>query len=176
MLKPARAIIALCSALGLASTASAQDTSVQIRFTVGDESNRRQGYIDRLTLDSLYLRVRGTDTTAAFARKSIRSLEREHRSHPARAAGIGCLAVGVPLGAFIFSGTHDPDSPGLEKIFGVLGFGVGCGVGALGGSILSLSRRSEWEPWILPGLDSDDSNAGAFGDVHRVHYIVVPHA
>jgi hypothetical protein len=137
---------------GLAPAANAQDALRQIRFItasgVGD--HRWQGYIERLTPDSLHVRVRGTDTVAAFSRAVVRSVERERESHPGRAAGIGCLAVGTALGALGYFGTNDPDSPGLEKVAGVLGLGVGCALGAVGGVIVSAVRSRGWEPWLLP--------------------------
>jgi hypothetical protein len=140
----------LSTAVWSAPAASAQDRSVQVRFTTAVENTAWQGYIDRLSADSLYLRIRGTDTVVAFSRSEIRSLERERQIHPGRAAGFGCLALGIPLGAIAYTHTHDPDSPGLEKVLGVVGFGIGCGVGALGGFIGSVSRAHDWEPWVFP--------------------------
>ena len=134
--------------LTVASSASAQDASRQIRFNV--DARQWQGFIERLTPDSLYLRVRGTDSIGAFSRSAISSVERERVSHPGAAAGIGCLAIGAPLGALGYFGTHDPDSPGIEKVAGVLGFGVGCVVGALGGFLLETVSSHGWEPWPLP--------------------------
>src|SRR6476661_6692173 len=117
------------SALGvLASAAGAQELTRQVRFIGGSPSGgvqQWQGYIERLTPDSLYLRVRGTDSVAAFLRTGISSVERERSVSLAAGAGVGCLAVGVPLGALGYFGTHDPDSPGIEKVAGVLGFAVG---------------------------------------------------
>ena len=147
-----RIIVLLYSTLGLGSAANAQDMARQVRFsTTSAAGDRRwQGHVERLTPDSLYLRVRGTDTIAAFPRKVIRSVERERRVHAGRAAGVGCLTLGAGLGALGYFGTHDPDSPGLEKTAGVLGLVVGRGVGAVGGLIVSAVRSHEWEPCVLP--------------------------
>lgn len=115
-----------------------------------DGDRRWQGFVERLTGDSLYLRLLGTDSIAAFSRNAIRSVERRNPSRPGRAVGIGCLALGGALGALGYFGTHDPDSPGLEKTAGVLGLAAGCGLGAVGGLVVSAVRHRDWEPWILP--------------------------
>ena len=135
-----------------ASAANAQDVTRQIRFIAPDAGgdHQWQGYIERLTPDSLHLHARGTDTIAAFSRTAVRSVERERVVHPGRAAGIGCLAVGSAFGGLGYFGTHAPDSPGLEKVVGVLGFGVGCGLGAAGGFVVSGVRARGWDPWLLP--------------------------
>lgn len=142
----------LCTTAGLPSVANAQEAPRQVRFVTATVAGdlRWQGYLEQVTPDSLRLRVRGTDTIAAFSRSSIRSVERERLVHPGRAVGVGCLAVGAALGALGYFGTHDPDSPGLEKIAGALGLGVGCVVGAAGGFIVSAVRGRGWEPWLLP--------------------------
>jgi len=145
--------IGLCSLiLGLASTVDAQEVPRQVRFTTtaGGGDHRWQGRFERLTRDSLYIGPFGTDTTAAFSRTAIGSLERGRLVHSGRAAGIGCLALGAALGALGYFGTHDPDSPGLEKTAGVLGLAVGCGVGAVGGFLVSVVRGHGWEPWTPP--------------------------
>ena len=142
----------LCITVGIVSGLHAQDVPRQIRFVVATDAGERgwQGYLARLTPDSLQLRVRGTDTIATFSRSVVRSVERVHRRSPGQAAGVGCLAAGAALGALGYFGTHDPDSPGLEKVAGGLGLIVGCGVGALGGLAVAAVRGHGWEPWVLP--------------------------
>src|SRR5215475_11301588 len=128
MTRRTRIIGLLYATVWPASAAHAQELSRQVRFitasVVGEQ--QWQGYLERLTPDSLQLRVRGTDTIAAFSRRAVRSVEREIIINPGRAASVGCVTVGGALGALGFFGTHDPDSPGLEKTLGVLGFAVGC--------------------------------------------------
>jgi hypothetical protein len=125
-----------------ASAANAQELSRQVRFITASVAGDQQwqGYLERLTPDSLQLRVRGTDTIAAFSRPAVRSVERERVVNPGSAARVGCVTVGAALGALGFFGTHDPDSPGLEKTLGVLGLAVGCAGGAVGGLVVSATR------------------------------------
>jgi hypothetical protein len=156
MLRRLHIIGLVCTAISLARDARAQDPSRQdlsrqVRFIGASASRvqRWQGYIERVTPDSLYLRVRGTDSTATFLRSSISSLERERIVNTGAVVGAGCLAVGVPLGALGYFGTHDPDSPGLQKVAGALGFVVGCGAGAVGGLIVSAVRAHGWEAWTI---------------------------
>jgi len=146
----------VCTAISLAPDARAQDASRhdlsrQVRFIGPSASGvqRWEGYIERVTSDSLYLRVRGTDSTATFLRSSISSLERERVVNVGAAVGTGCLAVGVPLGALGYFGTHDPDSPGIEKLVGAVSFVAGCGIGAIGGLIVSGIRAHGWEAWTI---------------------------
>jgi len=134
-----------------AGTASAQSDPQEVRFRAeGGRGGHWQGYLERLTHDSVYLRVRGTDTVAAFSRLAVDSVERRRLVKVPRAVVIGCLAVGGPLGALGYFGTHDPDSPGIEKTVGAVAFVVGCGVGAIGGAIVSAAHGHQWEPWTLP--------------------------
>jgi len=136
----------------LAPAAIAQDPSRPIRFTTADAAgvHHWEGFFEGLTPDSLFVRFRDADSVSAFARSAIGSVERQREIHGLRNVGIGCLAVGAPLGALGFFGTHDPDSPGLEKIAGVLGFGAGCVAGGIGGLVVSAVRRNGWERWSLP--------------------------
>jgi len=134
-----------------ASKASAQSDPQEVRFLEeGGRGGHCQGYLERLTHDSLYLCVRGTDTVAAFSRLAIDSVERRRLVKVPRAVAIGCVAVGGPLGALGYFGTHDPDSPGIEKTVGAVAFVVGCGVGAIGGAIVSAVHGDRWERWTLP--------------------------
>jgi hypothetical protein len=134
-----------------ANVANAQGGPQEVRFLAqGMSGGHWQGYLERLTRDSLYLRVRGTDTVAAFSRLALDSVERLRLVKVPRAVGIGCLAVGGPLGALGYFGTHDPDSPGIEKMVGAVGFVVGCGLGAIGGAIVAAVHGPRWEPWTLP--------------------------
>lgn len=136
----------------LAPAAIAQDPYRPIRFTTADTAgvHHWQGFFEGLTPDSLYIRFRDADSISAFSRSAIGSVERQREIHSLRTVGIGCLAVGAPLGALGYFGTHDPDSPGLEKIAAVLGFGAGCLAGGVGGLIVSAVRRNGWERWALP--------------------------
>jgi len=152
MIRRARIIGLLYAAAWPASAANAQGLSRQVRFITASAAGAQQwqGYLERLTLDSPQLRVRGTDTIAAFSRLAVRSVERERIVNPRRAAGVGCVTAGAALGPLGFFGTHDPDSPGLEKILGVLGFAVGCAGCTVGGLIVSAARSRGWESWALP--------------------------
>ncbi|CAN5919676.1 hypothetical protein BH11GEM1_BH11GEM1_21280 [soil metagenome] len=159
MTRSAQIIGLLFTMVGSAPRTSAQGLPQQVRFTTADSSGDRrwQGRLERLTFDSLQLRVGGADTIAAFSRSAVHSVARQHRAlTPARAAGAGCLTGGVVLSALGFFGTHDPDSPGLEKLAGVLGLVVGCGAGAGVGFVVSLARGERWEAWVLP--DSEPSS------------------
>lgn len=141
----------LCMTLGLASALGAQSVPPQVRFlTASDGGNRKwQGYITELTPDSLRLRVGGTDSMVVFSRSVIHSVERQH-PESGRAVGMGCLTVGGLFGAVGYFGTHDPDSPGIEKQVGVLALVVGCVVGGVGGLIVDTVQHRSWEPWVLP--------------------------
>ena len=146
-------ILAVISSMAvLTPAASAQEPYRRIRFTTADSSgvHRWEGFLESVTRDSLYVRIRDVDSISAFSRTAIGSLERQRDIHRLRSVGIGCLAVGASLGALGYFGTHDPDSPGLEKIAGALGLGVGCLAGGLGGLIVSAIPHREWEPWVLP--------------------------
>jgi len=134
-----------------ATPAYAQSLPQEVRFLAGGtRAVHWQGYLERLTRDSLFVRVRGTDTVAAFARTAVDSVERQRLVKIPKAASVGCLTVGGALGALGYFGTHDPDSPGLEKTVGVVGAVVGCGIGAIGGLVASAIRGHQWEPWTLP--------------------------
>jgi hypothetical protein len=152
MLWRARLLSLLSATAVLAPPAIAQDPYRPIRFTTADTGGLHhwEGFFEGLTHDSLYVRFRDADSISAFARSAIGSVERQRDIHALRKVGIGCLAVGAPLGALGYFGTHDPDSPGLEKIAGVLGFGVGCAVGGIGGLIVSAVDHNGWERWSLP--------------------------
>lgn len=140
-------IAVICST----TRAHAQGVPQEVRFlSQGPRGDRWQGRLERLTRDSLYLRVRGSDTVLAFSRLAVDSVERSRLVRIPTAVAIGCVAVGGALGALGYFGTHDPDSPGLEKTAGAVGLVVGCGVGAIGGLIVSAVRAHQWEPWTLP--------------------------
>jgi hypothetical protein len=158
--------VVLCMTLGLASALGAQSVALRVRFlTTSDTGTRKwQGYIAELTPDSLRLRVGGTDSIVVFSRSVIRSVERERPDQSARAAGMGCLTGGGLLGALGYFGTHDPDSPGLEKQVGVLALVVGCAVGGVAGLIVDAAQHDSWEPWVLP--DSIPSSVPSNGALH----------
>jgi hypothetical protein len=145
-------VLAFSCTLAVAPAAKAQELPRHVRITVGTAAAeaRWEGSPERLSPDSLYLRVRGADTVAVFSRTAIRSAERRRVVNSGRIVGAGCVAGGVALGALGYFGTHDPDSPGLEKTFGLIGLGVGCLVGGAGGIIVSAVRGHGWEPWTLP--------------------------
>ena len=138
-------------AAAVAPAAGAQSSPQEIRFlSQTGQSGYWHGYLERLTPDSLYLRVYGRDSIAAFSRLAVDSVQRPRLVKVPRAVGIGCLALGGPLGALGYFGTHDPDSPGIEKTVGAVAFVVGCGVGAIGGAIVAAVHGNQWEPWTLP--------------------------
>jgi len=146
-------IIGLLSAMvTLGVGASAQDVPRHIRFvtTAAAGDVRWEGDLEWLTPDSLGLRLRDADTTAVFPRTLIGSVERERPVHQGQAAGVGCLTGGIALGVLGLVGTHDPDSPGLETKVGAFGAVVGCGLGAVGGLLISATHRDTWDPWPLP--------------------------
>jgi len=144
----------LCATVASAPEARAQDLPKQVRFITADFTgeHRWRGRLERLTPDSLELRVSGADTIAAFSRTAVRFAERQHLAlSPGRAAGVGCLTVGAALGAVGFLGpNHSGDYSGLKNIAGVFGLVAGCGVGAVGGLLVSAARGQRWEPWLLP--------------------------
>ena len=142
------AVTVFCTTIGTARAARAQ----LVRFVADsrDGSDRWTGYVERLTRDSLYLRCCHVDSVAVFPRTALRSVERQRVVNVKRAVGVGCLAVGGPLAALGYFGTHDPDSPGLEKTVGAVAGVVGCAVGAVGGLLVSAARADKWEPWPLP--------------------------
>jgi len=152
MTRSARMIGLLCASAALARSAEAQ-AGPQVRFTTTDSTGNHEwtGRLEWVTPDSLRVVVPGTDKIVAFSRAVVRGVERRRWTvSPARAAGIGCLATGAALGALGYFGTHDPDSPGLEKIAGVIGAVGGCAAGALGGLVTSAVRGHRWESWSLP--------------------------
>jgi hypothetical protein len=152
MNRSARAIGLVCALAALARSAAAQKLP-QIRFTMVDASGHHEwsGGVAWVSRDSLHLFVDSSGRIAAFSRSSVSGVERRRwKVSPAKAAGIGCLVTGGALGALGYFGTHDPDSPGLEKTIGVIGAVVGCGAGAIGGLVTSAVRGHRWEPWALP--------------------------
>jgi hypothetical protein len=157
----------LCMTLGLASALGAQSIHRQVRFLTDSDGGIRkwQGYVTELTPDSLRLRVGGSDSIVVFSRSAIRSVEREPPDRSERAAGVGCLIGGGVLGALGYFGTHDPDSPGLEKQVGVLALVVGCAVGGVGGLIVDAVQPKSWEAWVLP--DSIPSSVPSNGALHQ---------
>lgn len=87
---------------------------------------------------------------ATFARNGISTVEREPPVRSERAVKVGCLGVGALLGVIGYFGTHDPDSPGLEKTVGALSLAVGGVVGAVGGLLGAVVQNKDWEAWVLP--------------------------
>jgi len=152
MIAQLRFIGVLPALMVLPNEVAGQEAPSRVRFvaTGAMEDVRWQGAFERLTTDSLYIRVRVADTMAAFSRTTIRSVERDAPTRAGRTAGIGCLVLGTALGAQGYFGTHDPDSPGLENRIGVLSFVVGCAVGAFFGPIVSGNHGEHWQPWVLP--------------------------
>jgi hypothetical protein len=125
----------------------------RIRFVVVRDgaSGELVGRLQSVTADSIGVRFANVDTVVFFARRSVTRLERERRRlGPGRGALLGCVSGGVLLGVYGYSTTHDPDSPGIERVAGVLGGAVGCGAGALIGLFLG-SRSPQWEPFTLDG-------------------------
>lgn len=144
-------VFAATIAAAIAPGAGAQTVPQEVRFIAPPgRAGHWQGYLERLTPDSLYLRVHGSDSVAAFSRFAVDSVQRPRLVKVPRAVSIGCLALGGPLGALGYFGTHDPDSPGIEKTVGAVALVVGCGVGAIGGAIVAAVHGHQWEPWILP--------------------------
>ena len=160
-----RTIGLLSAMVALGVGANAQDVPWHIRFVIvaapGDV--RWEGDLEWLTPDSLGLRLRDADSTAVFPRTLIGSVERERPVHQGQAAGVGCLTGGIALGVLGLVGTHDPDSPGLETNVGALGAVVGCGLGAVGGLLISATHHGTWEPWSLP-----DSISGTVPPTRRL--------
>jgi hypothetical protein len=147
-----RLLAALVTTAALAPVAVAQDPYRPIRFTTADTAGvyQWQGLFERLTRDSLFIRLRDADSISAFSRLSIGSVERQRDIHSLRTVGIGCVALGALLGGIGYSATRDPDSPGLQKTVAGLAFGAGCAVGGLGGLIVAAAHHDGWERWTLP--------------------------
>ena len=153
----------VCATSLIPRAADAQEPYRRVRFSTADSSGVQhwEGFLERLTKDSLYVRFRDADSISAFSRTVIFSVERQRDIHPLRRVGIGCLAVGAALGAVGYSASRDPDSPGIEKVAGVLGFGVGCIAGGFGGLLLTAIDHDGWEPWTLPDSLSIDTSFDA---------------
>ena len=99
-----------------AGKASAQGALQEVRFLAeGPRGDHWQGSLERLTPDSLYLRVRGSDTVAVFSRLAVDSVERQRLVKVPKAVAIGCITAGGALGALGYFGTHDPDTLGWRK-------------------------------------------------------------
>ena len=147
-----RTIGLLSAMVALGVGANAQDVPWHIRFVTVTAAGdvRWEGDLEWLTPDSLGLRVRDADTIAVFSRTLIGSVERERPVHEGQAAGVGCLTGGIALGLLGLVGTRDPDSPGLETKVGAFGAVVGCGLGAVGGLLISATHHDTWDPCSLP--------------------------
>lgn len=152
MIERTRTIGVLLAIVALGASANAQDVSWHIRFVTATAAGvvRWEGELAWLTPDSMGLRLRDSGTTAVFPRTLVDSVERERLVHHGQAAGVGCFTGGVALGVLGLVGTHDPDSPGLETKVGAVGAVVGCGLGAVGGLLISATHHDTWEPWTLP--------------------------
>jgi hypothetical protein len=159
-------IIVFCLALLLGLPLAAQDTArttsdstiskqsaafplpdYPVRVTLQDSlgMHRVFGLVTGLTADSVTIRSLDDDYRVAISRRAVVRVERQlpHTSIQ-KAALVGCLAFGGVLG-LAGSQERDPDSPGIEKAFAVLGFGLGCAVGGLGGmGVGLLESRQSW--------------------------------
>lgn len=145
------------------SGAAATQDSIKIRFTVVSNGAERQwtGLLEKLSDDSIFVRVVGVDTLVPFARNDLRTLERWHRAvSRGRGAKIGCLVVGASLGVLTLLATTGSELKGLTFV----GLVVGCGVGALGGVIAGAGSREWWGPFELPA----PGRAGSTVRVHRL--------
>jgi hypothetical protein len=133
--------------LGL-STLAGQIPDFPVRVTLRDGPGERRlvGHLTAVTRDSLILHVTELNSVARINRTNVIRIERQVREMSVgKSAAVGCLALGGTLGLF-GSQVHDPDSPGIEKAFAVVGLVVGCGLGGLGGAGLGLlSRHQSWE-------------------------------
>lgn len=110
------------------------------------------GTIERLTPDSLYLRVAQADTVAAFSRANVGEVQRLRPPlSRGQAMKTGCVVGAVALAVYGVASSHDPDSPGVAEVTGAaVGAVIGCGVGALMGAIFSSGSREAWERYTLP--------------------------
>lgn len=125
-----------------------------IRITAVDAGGERRwtGYIERLTRDSIELRLVpvAPDTFVTLSRSAIRLAERQTPAvSKQRAALVGCAMGGAVLGAVGFSGPDQSgDFSGMKKVNGVLGTIVGCPIGAVVAVLVSPGQR--WEIFLLP--------------------------
>jgi metallo-beta-lactamase class B len=111
----------------------------------GSGGERVVGLLTALTADSLAIRVLDDGSLIAVKRSDVVRIERRRRhTSVQKAALIGCLTFGGVLG-LAGSQAHDPDSPGLENALAVVGFGLGCALGGLGGAGVGLlESRASW--------------------------------
>lgn len=137
-----------------AVAARAQERPRQVRLTTADSVGERRwtGYVQRLTRDSIELRVSptGPDTIVTFSRTAIHLAERRTAGvSKQRAAIVGCAIGAAALGAAGFAGPDKSgDYSGMKKINGVSGIVLGCPAGAIVGVLVS--RGQKWESWRLP--------------------------
>ncbi len=115
-----------------------------VRVTVRDISGERRliGRLTAVTPDSLTLRVANAASTLAVDRRTVTRVERQRSASIGKPAGLACLVLGGTL-ALLGSQVHETDSPGSKTRFV-----LGCGLGALGGAVISRMRR-QWEEIIL---------------------------
>lgn len=143
-------LISLVRAPTLAGQILLPDYPVRVTLRDGSGEQRLVGRLTAVTPDSLMLHVVENDSVAKIDRSTVIRVERQRRDISVRkTAAIGCLTVGGILG-LLGSQATDPDSPGIEKAFAVVGLALGCGLGAAGGAGLALiERRKSWEEFTV---------------------------
>ena len=135
-------------------SAGALEPPTKVRITTVDSSGQRRwtGYVQRLTRDSIELRVvsGAPDRVVTLPRSAIRLTERQTPAvSRQRAALVGCAMGGGVLGTVGFSGPDQSgDFSGMKKVNGVLGIILGCPVGAV--VAVLVSRGQKWESFLLP--------------------------
>jgi len=138
--------------LALPSQLSAQRLlpNYSVRVTVHDSIGERRliGRITALTPDSLTLQVADATSTLVLDRRTVSRVERRRSLSVGKPAKLGCLVLGGTL-ALLGSQVEDhPGSHGSHAPLTIAGFVAGCGLGALGGVMISRTRQG-WEEIIL---------------------------
>jgi hypothetical protein len=118
-----------------------------VRVTAREDAGERKivGQLRTVGRESLTIRVEKGDSILTIDRRAILRVERGRRAWPFRTAiTIGCLTFGSTL-ALLGSQVRDPDSPGIERAVAIVGFGLGCALGAASGALAAWVKPRVWE-------------------------------
>jgi hypothetical protein len=144
------ALMALVARPPMAQDAPAPDDSIRVRFTFASDGAQQRwtGLLERVTRDSIVLRVAGADTLALFPRTGLKRLQRHRTMSVGRNAGRGCLVVGAFAGVLGVLMVMEGDE--FAAPFPLVSAALGCGLGALAGVVTGALYREWWEPFELP--------------------------